>query len=122
MKEISMKTRIIKTGFTFNEQYEIDDDKDPQEFAQGLIDNFNATLRPNETPRELVEVLVLNESVHGKREHNWEKQNLMTINRGGKMYDIYKCNNCGITGKRYGLSELVTRDSKYKADKYRYCN
>lgn len=121
MKEILMKTRIIETEYVIEERYEIADDEDPNEYAQGLINNYNATLRPKESPRELVEVFVLRENVAGKLEHKWEKQNLVTIRRGGRIYDAYKCTCCGITGKRYGLGDNVTRDPKYKADKYQYC-
>ncbi|KAK9680655.1 hypothetical protein QE152_g38917 [Popillia japonica] len=121
MKKILMKTKIVDTGYVINEEYEISDDKDPREYAQGLIDSYNATLRPKESPRELLKVSVIKEQVQGKKEHSWEKQNLVTISRGGKMYDIYKCTCCGITGKQYGLSGKVTRDPRYKADKYQYC-
>lgn len=121
MKEITMKTKIIDMEYVFEESYEIDNDVEPQEYAQGLIDRFNATLRPDETPRELVTVIVTKENVKGKQEHKWEKQNLVTIKRAGRMYDVYRCNCCGITGKRYGIGGDVTRDSKYKADKYQYC-
>ena len=35
--------------------------------------------------------------------HNWEKQNLMTVTSKKGGYDIYKCKNCGITGKMFTL-------------------
>jgi hypothetical protein len=41
-------------------------------------------------------------------EHNFEKQNLTTIKRGKKLYDKYKCKDCGLEGIRYGLSDLIT--------------
>ena len=103
MKEILMKTKIVKTGYVFEEKYEITDEEEPKEYAQNLIDTYNATLRPHESPRELVSVLVSKEEIKGKTEHKWEKQNLVTIKRSGRMYDIYKCTCCGITGKRYGI-------------------
>lgn len=53
--------------------------------------------------------------------HCWERQNLITIRYGGKIFDIYKCKYCGITGKRYWKNQYVTRDSIYKSDKYLYC-
>jgi transcription elongation factor Elf1 len=38
------------------------------------------------------------------REHVFEKQNLVTVVKGRKNYDTYKCTICGITVKSYGLS------------------
>jgi len=38
------------------ENYLIEDDQDPTEYAQGLLDNFNATLRPKESSRTLLKV------------------------------------------------------------------
>lgn len=73
MKEILMKTKIIKTGYVFEEKYEISDKEDPKKYAQGLINHYNATLRPNETPRELVDVWVIKEEVEDKKEHLWGK-------------------------------------------------
>ena len=37
--------------------------------------------------------------------HDWEKQNL-TTQGVKKMYDVYKCRKCGITGKSYRLQFL----------------
>lgn len=56
-----------------------------------------------------------------KLSHCWERQNLITIRYGGKIFDIYKCKYCGITGKRYWKNQYVTPDSEYKSDKYLYC-
>lgn len=56
-----------------------------------------------------------------KLSHCWERQNFITIRSGGKIFDIYKCKYCGITGKRYWKKQYVTPDSEYKSDKYLYC-
>lgn len=40
-------------------------------------------------------------------EHDFEKQNLVSIIKGGRIYDHYKCKNCGCEGKRYELSSFV---------------
>lgn len=85
-----------------------------------MIDNFNKTLRQGERTRELVGVEVLDEPT-GLGKHEWSKTNLVTVVRGSQMYDKMRCDNCGITGKRFGLGG-VTRDSKYKAKKYEKCN
>ena len=45
--------------------------------------------------------------------HIFEKQNLMTIYIGKKHYDILKCKNCGITGKRINLNTVVSKAGKY---------
>lgn len=42
--------------------------------------------------------------------HDWEKQNLATQG-GKKMYDVYKCRKCGITGKSYRLGTISIRES-----------
>jgi hypothetical protein len=46
--------------------------------------------------------------------HAFEKVNIVTIVRGGKAYDVYRCRVCGLTGKRYGFSEtlVVKKDIK----------
>jgi len=123
MKKVTMTIRQIKTGAEHQETYEIKNEQDGKEYAEGLIEFFNETLRPNESARELVQVHeeIMDECQTEKKEHQWEKQNLTTISRGGRMYDIYECTCCGITGKRYGLSSTVKRDGKYQAEKYAYC-
>lgn len=45
--------------------------------------------------------------------HNWEKQNL-TTQGVKKMYDVYKCRKCGITGKSYRLGTISIRESDIK--------
>lgn len=41
--------------------------------------------------------------------HNWEKQNLMTVNIAGKPCDIYKCTKCGVQGKSFQLGKITLR-------------
>lgn len=43
-------------------------------------------------------------------DHEWEKVNVVTI-CGKRLYDIYKCKRCGITGKSYrlGMIEIPER-------------
>lgn len=74
------------------------------------------------SPRELVSVEVIEDNTVVKHEHKWEKENLVTIVKGEYIYDIMKCSVCGITGKRYGLSSDVQRDSKYRAKIYDTCD
>lgn len=120
MKKIKMQTKIIQSGCVVEETYEIDNSVSEKVYAEKLISNFNATLRPNESPRELLDVVVIEENGESRKEHLWEKQNLVTIHRAGQMYDTYKCTCCGITAKRYGVSQIV-RDKRYSAEKYKYC-
>lgn len=47
-------------------------------------------------------------------QHEWEKQNLVTIVNKGKVYDLVKCKKCGLVGKRHGFNELVEVNKKVK--------
>lgn len=93
---------------------------DPQAWAQALIDQFNTTLRPNERARELVRVEVESES-DVPPEHDWEKENLVTIARGDIAYDILRCKRCGITAKRVGLGG-IRNDPAFRAKVYLRCD
>lgn len=84
------------------------------------FNNFNATLRAAESPRELISVEIVDSESSLIHEHTWGKENLVTIIKGGSSYDIMKCSRCGITGKRYGFNG-VQIDSKYKAKIYATC-
>jgi len=35
--------------------------------------------------------------------HIWRKKNLVTISKGGRYYDILRCENCGKEIKRFGF-------------------
>ena len=56
MLKIKMTTKILETGYTFNEEYDIAEGVDPDVYALSLIEHFNNTLRPKESPRELIGV------------------------------------------------------------------
>jgi hypothetical protein len=45
-------------------------------------------------------------------DHKFEKTNLITITKGGKIYDEMKCSGCGLTGKRYGITDYVSIDGR----------
>jgi len=83
------------------------------------IEYFNATLRPGERRRKLIGASVIQDEKH--RPHEWVKTNLVTILDRDKTYDTYKCENCGITGKRYGLGSRVVIDKRFKGEKYKFC-
>lgn len=116
---IEMEVEHINSGDIYFEEYEIDEGEDPIKYAEDMIDRFNQTLRPGESPRKLLGV----EIISGDREkHRWEKQNLVT--KKGKLgyYDSMECTNCGITGKRYTLGGNIIKDTKYKAKIYDNCS
>lgn len=45
--------------------------------------------------------------------HVWEKQNLVTLSSKKGAYDLYKCKNCGLTGKSYHLGIIEVSDSHH---------
>lgn len=47
-----------------------------------------------------------------QREHDWSKNCLVTQEKKGMLFDLYKCKNCGATGKRFGLGEFIAPDRK----------
>lgn len=124
MPKIEMNVRYVKTGFVSPEVYEINKNVDPDEWAKETIENFNRTLRTGESPRELVSVTVIDENQHDNtKEHTWEKKNLVTVVKRGQIpHDIYRCKECGITGKRFGLDREIHRDYRYRNAKFINCS
>lgn len=111
--------KSIDSDFEWWEDYDIAEIttlEQAQEWAKTLMDNYNKTLRPQEVARELLDVRLVGAGVVGK-EHQWVK--IMPL--AGNTYDVYRCSVCGVTGKRYGTSGGIKRDSKYKAKKYEFC-
>ena len=45
--------------------------------------------------------------------HTFTKTNLVTIIKGNRIFDEYKCSTCGMIGRRYGLSEYAEVSNKY---------
>ena len=54
--------------------------------------------------------------------HYFEKQNSITKTEGRNFYDLYKCCNCGIKGKRYGFNEELTIDGRISKKKIQNCS
>lgn len=90
------------------------------EWALDTIERFNDTLRAGEAPRRLMNVEVLEADT--VKDHDWRKTNMVTIMEGSSMYDTYECSRCRITGKRFGLSDGIRRDARYKAAVYMRCD
>jgi hypothetical protein len=108
---------------TWWEDYE-KDIEDAEIWAIETVDSFNKTLRPGEKHRTLIEVEVEVEGDENNEElHRWDKDitKMSSIFRG-RVYDGMKCEKCGITGKRYGLTSYVKIDSKYKKKAFKKCN
>ena len=82
---------------------------DAQTWSEATIANFNATLRLGELPRVLLRVEVAPNAV--RLRHAWKKSSLVTEMRGQRMFDRYKCAQCGATGKRHGVSSEIWPDS-----------
>ena len=108
------------TGREWWEPYERDV-KDARAWAVEAIARFNDTLRPHEKERTLLEVVIEDESNAGF--HRWIKLTAgQSVAFRGSIVDLMQCERCKITGKRYGLSENIKRDSVYRAKKYERCD
>lgn len=93
---------------------------DAEAIGRGIIDFWNSTLASHEKAREFLEAVVV-DARPDTGVHDWEKTNSITIMERGRSFDTCRCKACGITAKRYGLSESVVIDPKYKAKVYRNC-
>lgn len=116
MKKI--KATITDGNISWDETYDIADNVDGTTYMNSILDNFNSSLRKNESKRTLVSI---EEIGNGIEKHKWTKTSGATIQGTHGMYDKYVCKVCGITGKRYGLSPEIKRDSKYNAKCYETC-
>lgn len=53
-------------------------------------------------------------------QHVWEKQNLVTVNRKGKMFDEMVCQKCNMKGRRYGFVSVEVSES-YNVENVHLC-
>lgn len=94
---------------------------DVEAWARGLIDYFNETItRSDEKRRKFVSVSVTDDGAQAVLQHDWHKTSLVTECHGGRYFDRMRCERCGITAKRHGVT-FIKRDSKFRAKKYEVC-
>lgn len=98
---------------------------DPEKWSKDILAWFNSTLRPHETKREFVRCEIIGEVPPA--EHKWFKVTAMTkvmvgSQRHGSVYDAMQCQRCGVTGKRFGVSEYVKLDSKWRKPVFKRCD
>jgi hypothetical protein len=117
---MKFKIHVKSKNSDWWEQYnEITDDC--RKWAESIIERFNSTLKPFESPRELLGVEVI--SSGNENSHKWEKLITgMSVFFRGSIVDLMRCTKCGITGKRRGLSSAIVIDSKYRKKVYRNCD
>lgn len=93
-----------------------------QQWAEDLLFRFNdqeqSMYGSKGRPRTLVSVRAFHAD---SQSHDWEKTNLVTIQGRGGLYDTAKCRRCGITAKRFGVSDH-TIDPKFRAKVYGRCD
>lgn len=123
-----MKFRIlvrVSSGAEWWEEYDEETDN-PDQWGKDIVKFFNSTLREGERPRTFIRAEVIDTAKSEgivQQSHDWVKDiRGMSVYFRGHVVDIMYCNKCGITGKRYGLSSRVRRDSKYRSKKYEYCS
>lgn len=109
----------------YPEYYNVPECKTPEDcerYARKIIARFNANLRPNESPREFDRV-----AIESKPDgpaiipHLWKKTNVATVVGKGTAHDTYRCERCGITGKRVGFDPVIHPDPKYRGLKFSSC-
>lgn len=100
------------------EEYDEDTD-DAQKWAEDIIKYFNRTGQPGDPQRYLFAVEVLDPDTIP--EHDWHKQNIMTLTSPQGLYDKIKCGRCGVHARRYGLTRVV-RQHPYRAKKFERCD
>ena len=125
-----MKFRIlvrVSSGAEWWEEYDEETDN-PDQWGKDIVKFFNSTLREGERPRTFIRAEAIkvvkceDESIAVRQPHDWDKDiRGMSVYFRGQVVDIMYCKKCGITGKRYGLSSHIRRDSKYRSKKYEYC-
>ena len=94
--------------------------KNPEEWGKEIIERFNSTLKPYEKAREYAGFEIID--VNQNEKHQWQKTNLTTLKDSYGFLDKYVCYECGITGKRRGLTSNVKRDHQFRGVVYTRCD
>jgi hypothetical protein len=111
MKQINYKLKVKHVGdpdssaWVEEMTYMVENDVTADQHGRSIVDRFNASLKPNEQPREFIEALDGTTSKPSQSVeflHQWEKTSLVT-QKGG--YDVMTCKVCGAKGKRFGLGQ-----------------
>lgn len=102
------------------DRHEIETLAQAEAWGVKAINEFNATLRPNERPRIYLGVEDDGPST-APREHEWRKTNLVTLDDKARgAYDRVQCQRCGAVARRYGLQTIVRQDP-YRTKKWNTC-
>lgn len=117
-----LTVRKITGGKTWQESYdmpELTTEESVEKWGLWIVNWFNSSRRDNtETARILVRVKIVGEST----DHLWRKTGAMTqIHSRLGIFNTYQCENCNVTGKRFGLQHNIRIDSEFRAKKYRSC-
>ncbi len=125
MPKFRFNVRTV-SGAEFWEEYSLNeafDQATAEKAAAAMIFKFNETERARygakADTRDILSVQFLGA---GARQHEWQKQNAMTIlsPRGGN-YDQMRCTTCGIYARRWGLGHKFDILRPFKAKKWRTC-
>ena len=109
---------VEQNGRTWWEEYDEDTD-DAQKWGADIVQWFNDTAQPGATTRKFLSAKVLD--LKSIKDHDWSKQNLMTLTSPQGFYDRLKCSVCSIVARRYGLTRVV-RQNPYRAKKFERCD
>src|SRR3990172_8895184 len=115
-QEIKFKTLDVESNKIFDEADVVPDGVDPKQHLEDLLIKFNAEEnrrhKINSQYIPQLRRLVSYDGMTGKIKsigRNCEfgdKINTITVSRGNLMYDLYRCLNCKIVGRRMGFAAL----------------
>ena len=117
LKEVSATIKNKGSKMEWREILEVPENCECEfEEVKKIIKRFNRSLKPGKVPRKVVRVRGNLNNIQ-KQRHSWDKVSLVS-EKGG--YDQMKCDLCGITAKRHGMSTIII-DAKYKTADQNYC-
>ena len=97
-----------------------------ERFCHNLVSSFNTVERRRYGAEASTRTLISCE-IEGASQvpvpHTWVKRtDGMSVLFNGRHVDLMMCSHCHVTGKRFGLSGVVKRDSEFRAKKYEGCS